>query len=122
MEEHCVNFIWECVPIMIQKLEDEFNTVIFAIGRDACKAKISLEGEGVALNPKNGKVLHNELERSGVDNIYALTHLSPGVSLIYDLVHDSGILQSELFTRGSQNLILAKLPSSGFWRYGQCFK
>ena len=41
-------------------------------------------------------------------------HLSPGVSLIYDLVHDSGMLQSELFTSRSQNLVLAKLPNSGF--------
>ena len=49
-------------------------------------------------------------------------HLSPGVSLIYDRVHDSGILQSELFTSRSQNLVLAKLPNSGFWRYGQFFK
>ena len=63
---------------MIQKVEDEFNTVIFAIGRDACKAKISLEGEGVALNPKNGKVLHNELERTSVDNIYAIGDVLDG--------------------------------------------
>ena len=53
------------------KFVDEFNTVIFAIGRDACTAKMGLEGVGVALNPKNGKLLHNKLERSGVDNIYA---------------------------------------------------
>ena len=50
------------------------------------------------------------------------THLSPGVSLIYDLAHDSGMLQSELFTCRSQNLVLAKLPNSGFWRYGQFLK
>ena len=51
---------------------DEFNTVLFAIGRDTCTAKIWLEGVGVALNPKHGKLLHNKLERSGVDNIYAI--------------------------------------------------
>ena len=51
-----------------------------------------------------------------------LSHLSPGVSSISDLAHDSGILQSELFTSRSQNLVLAKLPNSGFWRYGQFFK
>ena len=54
--------------------------------------------------------------------ILSYPHLSPGVSLIYDLAHDSGILQSELFTSRSQNLVLAKLPNSGFWRYGQFFK
>merc|ERR1719195_2344753 len=71
------NFVRECVPTKIEKVEDgtpgklkvtakyndgtefvdEFNTVIFAIGRDACTAKMGLEGVGVALNPKNGKVL-----------------------------------------------------------------
>ena len=50
------------------------------------------------------------------------THLSPRISLISDLVHDGGMLQSELFTSRSQNLVLAKLPNSGFWRYGQFFK
>ena len=50
------------------------------------------------------------------------THLSPGVSLLYDLAHDTGMLQSELFTSRNQNLVLAKLPNSGFWRYGQFFK
>ena len=47
----------------------------------------------------------------------AYLHLSPGISLISDLVHDSGMLQSELFTCRSQNLVLAKLPSSGFWKF-----
>ena len=51
-----------------------------------------------------------------------VTHLSPEVSFIYDLAHDSGMLQSELFTSRNQNLVLAKLPNSGFWRYGQFFK
>ena len=46
----------------------------------------------------------------------SVTHLSPGISLISDLVHDSGMLQSDLFTWRSQNLVLAKLPNSGFLR------
>ena len=32
------------------------------------------------------------------------------------------MIQSELFTSRSQNLVLAKLRNSGFWRYGQFFK
>ena len=50
------------------------------------------------------------------------THLSPAFFKISDLAPDRGILQSELFTSRSQNLVLAKLPNSGFWRYGQFFK
>ena len=89
-DEHGINFIWDCVLIRIQKVEDgslgklnatakynhgtkfvdEFNTAIFAIGRDAMHGQ-DLAG-GVALNPKNGKLLRNELEGSGVDNIYVI--------------------------------------------------
>ena len=98
MEEHGVNFVRECVPTKIEKVEEgtpgklkvtavyndgtefveEFNTVIFAIGRDACTANMGLETVGVALNPKNGKVLHNELERTSVDNIYAVGDVLDG--------------------------------------------
>jgi len=92
MEEHGVNMIRECVPSSIEKIEDgtpgklkvfgkykdgtefvdEFNTVIFAIGRDACTGHIGLDKVGVNLNPKNGKVLHDAKEQSNVPNIYAI--------------------------------------------------
>jgi len=92
MEEHGINFIRECVPTKIEKIEDgsppklkvtakyndgtefvdEFNTVIFAIGRDACTGNIGLDKVGVALNPKNGKVLHDAAEKTNVDNIFAI--------------------------------------------------
>jgi len=92
MEEHGVNMVRECVPTSIERLEegspgkvrvhakyndgtdftDEFNTVIFAIGRDACTTNIGLENVGLELNPKNKKVLHDSAERTNVDTIYAI--------------------------------------------------
>jgi len=92
MEEHGVNMIRECVPTSIERLEegapgkvkvtgkyndgteftDEFNTVIFAIGRDACTNGLGLEEIGLELNPKNKKVLHDASEKTNVDNIYAI--------------------------------------------------
>ena len=48
-----------------------------------CTAKIWLEGVGVAPNPKHGKLLHNELERSGVDNIYAIGDVLVTTSCVY---------------------------------------
>ena len=102
-DEHGINFIWDCVLIRIQKVEDgslgklnvtakynhstefvdEFNTVLFAIGRDVCTAKIWREGVGVAPNPKNRKLQHNELEQSGVDNIYAIGDVLVTTSCVY---------------------------------------
>jgi len=92
MEEHGVNMIRECVPTSIERLEegapgkvkvtgkyndgteftDEFNTVIFAIGRDACTNGLGLEEIGLELNPKNKKVLHDASEKTNIDNIYAI--------------------------------------------------
>jgi len=92
MEEHGVNFVRECVPEKMEKIEDGspgkikvtgkyndgtefsdvFNTVVFAIGRDACTKNIGLEAVGVAVNPKNGKILHDEREATNVPNIFAI--------------------------------------------------
>jgi len=92
MEEHGVNMVRECVPTSIERIEegspgkvrvhakyndgteftDEFNTVIFAIGRDACTAGLGLDKVGVALNPKSGKVVHDAEERTSVDTIFAI--------------------------------------------------
>ena len=83
MEEHCVNFIWECVPIRIQKIEDgslgklnvtakynhstefvdEFNTVIYAIGRDAVHGKDLAGGCGRGAQPQEREAA---AQRAGV--------------------------------------------------------
>ena len=37
----------------------------------------------MAPNPKNWKLLHNELERSGVDNIYAISDVLVTTGCVY---------------------------------------
>ena len=73
-----------------EKFEDTFNTVVFAIGRDACTKNIGLEEVGTAvptkqnnnrflsflqigvkLNPKNGKVVHEE-EKTNLPHVFAI--------------------------------------------------
>lgn len=92
MEAHGINFIRECVPTAIEEIEpgtpgklkvsakytdgtdfsDEFNSVVFAIGRDACTSNIGLDKIGVQLNPKNGKIIHDTAEKSSVDHVFAI--------------------------------------------------
>jgi len=92
MEAHGINFIRECVPTSIEEVEpgtpaklkvsakytdgtdytDEFNTVVFAIGRDACTSNIGLDKVGVKLNPKNGKIIHDAAEKSNIDHVFAI--------------------------------------------------
>jgi len=91
-EQHGINFVRECIPTQLEEVEagtpgrikvtgryndgtsftDEFNTVVFAIGRDACTGDIGLDKLGVALNPKNGKVLHDAAEKTNVDHVFAI--------------------------------------------------
>lgn len=101
MEEHGVNFIRECVPTGLEQIEppaegkpgkikvsgkytdgtsysDEFNTVVFAIGRDACTANIGLDKIGLRLSPKDGKVLHNAEEQTNIPHIYAIGDILAG--------------------------------------------
>ena len=82
MEKKCgINFIRPCVPTKLEKVgdgeekgkirvhakyqdgtvyEDVFDTVMFAVGREAETAKLGLSSVGVATNPKNKKIVVNE--------------------------------------------------------------
>ncbi|KAI3382640.1 hypothetical protein SNEBB_005383 [Seison nebaliae] len=87
-----INFIWGSVPTKVEEIEngtpgklrvhyqssekgesrfDDFNTVIFAIGRDAVTKDIGLDKIGVKLNQKNDKIITNN-EKSSVDWVYAI--------------------------------------------------
>ena len=75
MQSHGINFIKNSVPVEITKTkegkdggpgellvkykdanneikEETFNTVLLAVGRDACTKELNLENVGVKLNPK----------------------------------------------------------------------
>mmetsp|Transcript_17687 Transcript_17687/g.15499 ORF Transcript_17687/g.15499 Transcript_17687/m.15499 type:complete len:102 (-) Transcript_17687:144-449(-) len=80
MSNKGIKFIFKHVPIKIEKLEngqrrvtyknledqstqtEDFDTVMFAIGRTANTNTLNLEGAGVKANPDNHKILVNEQE------------------------------------------------------------
>lgn len=93
MEEHGVKFLRKYVPIKIDELEagtpgrlkvtaqstesddiieGEYNTVLIAVGRDACTDKIGLDKAGVKVNPINGKIPVNDEEQTNVPHIYGI--------------------------------------------------
>ena len=101
-DEHGINFIWDCVLIRIQKVEDgslgklnvtakynhstefvdEFNTVIYAIGRDAVHGKDLAEGCGRGAQPQEREAA---AQRAGVvrrgQHLCHLCHLHHGLCL-----------------------------------------
>lgn len=97
MQNHGINFIRPCVPTKIEQLEegkpgklrvtgkyndgtefvDEFNTVIFAIGRDACTQNIGLDKIGVKI-AKNGFIPVDDSEQTSIPNVYAIGDICEG--------------------------------------------
>ena len=43
--------------------------MVFAVGRDAETSKIGIDKAGVAVNPKNGKILHDDCEKTNIDHV-----------------------------------------------------
>ncbi|KAI4827638.1 hypothetical protein KUCAC02_031021 [Chaenocephalus aceratus] len=99
MEEHGVKFLRKYVPIKVEELEagspgrlkvtakstesdevieGEYNTVLIAVGRDACTDKIGLDKTGVKVNPKTGKVPVSDEEQTNVPHIYAIGDILEG--------------------------------------------
>ncbi|KAL5015327.1 hypothetical protein ScPMuIL_009597 [Solemya velum] len=121
MANHNIKFIRPCVPTKIEKIEDgepgklrvtakhqdgheiidEYNTVIFAIGRDPCTKNVGLDKLGVQLN-KNGFVIADERERTNVPNMYAVGDILEGrPELTPVAIHAGRLLVNRLFGESS---------------------
>jgi len=96
MEEHGIQFLEGAVPASVEKLDsgrkkvtwslkdggsssDEFDTVLLAIGRDACTGTMGLDKSGVIVNP-NGKITTLN-EQTNVEHIYAIGDVIDGSKL-----------------------------------------
>merc|ERR1719399_1398844 len=98
MEEHGIKFINKAVPVSVElapsgrKLvkyaaadgsstgEEEFDTVLLAVGRDVCTTTMGLDKAGVTLNPKSGKI-PTVNEQTNVPHIYAIGDVIDGDAL-----------------------------------------
>ncbi|XP_030632148.1 thioredoxin reductase 3 isoform X2 [Chanos chanos] len=132
METHGVKFIRKFVPIKVEQLEQgtpgrlkvtakstesdeiiegEYNTVLIAVGRDACTGKIGLDKAGVKVNPKNGKIPVNDEEQTNVPHIYAIGDILEGKWELTPVAIQAGkLLARRLFTGSS-----IKVYHSLFW-------
>ncbi|XP_040214922.1 thioredoxin reductase 3 [Rana temporaria] len=99
METHGVKFLKKFVPTAIEELEpgtpgrirvvakstesdqvieEEYNTVLIAVGRDSCTKNIGLEKIGVKINERNGKIPVNDEEQTNVPYVYAIGDILEG--------------------------------------------
>lgn len=134
MEVEGVKFIRPCVPTKIEKLEDgqpgkyrvtgkyddgmeftdEFNTVIFAIGRDPCTSSIGLDKVGVKTN-KGGFIPVDEEESTNVSNIYAIGDICEGKPELTPVAIQAGkLLANRLYGLGKERTDYVNVPTTVF--------
>uniref|UniRef100_A0A8D2D2E3 thioredoxin-disulfide reductase (NADPH) n=1 Tax=Sciurus vulgaris TaxID=55149 RepID=A0A8D2D2E3_SCIVU len=132
MEKHGVKFLRKFVPLMVQQLEkgspgklkvlakstegpetieDVYNTVLLAIGRDSCTRKLGLEKIGVKINEKNGKIPVNDMEQTNVPHIYAIGDVLEGKPELTPVAIKAG----KLLARRLFGASLEKVYHTLFW-------
>ncbi|KAE8612208.1 hypothetical protein XENTR_v10012764 [Xenopus tropicalis] len=123
METHGVKFIKQFVPISVELLEegtpgrlkvtakategdqiieDEYNTVLIAVGRDACTRNIGLEKIGVKVNERNGKIPVSDEEQTSVPYVYAIGDILDGKLELTPVAIQAGRLLARRLYKGSK--------------------
>uniref|UniRef100_A0A7N8YQ42 thioredoxin-disulfide reductase (NADPH) n=1 Tax=Mastacembelus armatus TaxID=205130 RepID=A0A7N8YQ42_9TELE len=144
MEEHGVKFLRQYVPIKVCELEagtpgklkvtakstetdeiieGEYNTVLVAVGRDACTEKIGLDKAGVKVNPKNGKIPVNDEEQTSVPHIYAIGDILEGKWELTPVAIQAGkLLARRLYGGSTVKCDYINVPTTVFTplEYGSC--
>jgi len=132
MEAHGTKFIRGSVPCAIEKgtekkakvswkledgtvVSDEFDTVLYAIGRDVCTPGLNLGNAGVNVNPRNGKIVTDELDKSSADNIFAIGDIREGGGELTPVAIKAGILLARrLYAGATQRMEYEWVPTTVF--------
>ncbi|XP_066490478.1 thioredoxin reductase 1, cytoplasmic isoform X1 [Tiliqua scincoides] len=144
MEEHGIKFIRKFVPTKVEQIKKgtpgllrvtahstesseeirgEYNTVLLAIGRDACTRKIGLDKVGVKINEKTGKIPVNDAEQTNVPYIYAIGDVLEGkLELTPVAIHAGKLLARRLYGGSDIKCDYVNVPTTVFtpMEYGAC--
>jgi pyruvate/2-oxoglutarate dehydrogenase complex dihydrolipoamide dehydrogenase (E3) component len=144
MQSHGTKFIRRCVPISLEKngnrirvtyknvddgkeSEEDFDTVLFAIGRKGEAIKMGLEDIGVKIDKPSEKIFVNEYEQTNIPNIYAIGDIikrTTGVPAkeLTPVAIEAGKLLAKRFFGGTQLMDYDKVPTAVFTpiEYGSC--
>ena len=123
METEGINFIRPCVPSKIEQIEagspgklrvvgqykdgteysNEFNTVLFAVGRTADTDMLNLDSVGVKTNPNSKKIVADPGERSSNGDVYAIGDVLEGRPILKSLCFfTSNLANTTIFLGGHE--------------------
>jgi len=93
---------------------EEYDTVLFAIGRYAVTEGLNLDKAGVQCE-KNGKFIVNQHEQTNVENIYAIGDVQHGkLELTPTAIKAGQLLSSRLFANGQEFMDYDNVPTVVF--------
>lgn len=139
MQKHGTKIIRPAVPTSVEKLEsgklkvrwnhdtegessDEFDTVLFAVGRDAETKAIGLDKAGVETDPETGKIPAIN-ERTNVPHIYAIGDiLKDRLELTPVAIKAGRLLARRLYNGETTTMDYTNVPTTIFTpiEYGCC--
>ncbi|KAJ9522967.1 hypothetical protein QJQ45_023766 [Haematococcus lacustris] len=133
MEKRGVVFIRTCTPTAFERSENgkikvtyrhlgagfdadqEYDTVVLAVGRDACTKTMGLETAGVVYNLKTGKIPVTVDERTNVPNIYAIGDVLENRQELTPVAIKAGRrLAQRLYAGGTQLMDYNSVPTTVF--------
>uniref|UniRef100_A0A8C3RPS8 Thioredoxin reductase 1, cytoplasmic n=1 Tax=Chelydra serpentina TaxID=8475 RepID=A0A8C3RPS8_CHESE len=144
MEEHGIKFIKQFVPTKIEQIEEgtpgklkviaqstdgreiiegEYNTVLLAVGRDACTRTIGLDKVGVKINERSGKIPVSDEEQTNVPYIYAIGDVLEGKLELTPVAIQAGrLLARRLYAGATLKCDYVNVPTTVFTplEYGAC--
>lgn len=98
-----------------ETLQEVYNTVIAAIGRDPCTQSLHLDRAGIEVSPSSGKILTNSSEQSSIAHIYALGDVAEGRPELTPVAIQAGVLLVKRLYGGSDVLVdYATIPTTVF--------
>ncbi|XP_067392167.1 thioredoxin reductase 1, cytoplasmic isoform X2 [Emydura macquarii macquarii] len=144
MEQHGVKFIKQFVPTKVEQIEEgtpgklkviaqstdgseviegEYNTVLLAVGRDACTKTIGLDKVGVKINERSGKIPVSDEEQTNVPYIYAIGDVLEGKLELTPVAIQAGrLLARRLYAGATLKCDYVNVPTTVFTplEYGAC--
>jgi thioredoxin reductase (NADPH) len=131
MADHHTKFIQSSTPTKMEKPDadgrikvtymqdgveksDEYDTVLFAIGRYAITEGLNLPAAGLNVE-KNGKFIVNDVEQTNVPNIYALGDVLYGqLELTPVAIKAGALLANRLFKGKTEKMDYVNVPTTVF--------
>ncbi|XP_062873482.1 thioredoxin reductase 2, tandem duplicate 2 [Trichomycterus rosablanca] len=133
MTSYGTRFCWNGVPKKVEKLpsgllrvtwtdtqsgqehQDQFNSVLWAVGRAPETGTLNLQQVGVQLNENSGKIIVSGDERTSVPNIYAIGDIAQGRPELTPTAIQAGkLLARRLTGRSNQLMNYDNVPTTVF--------